>query len=228
MEKRLSVYDLSVGYIKLFRSKENLSPEDKKQIIQDFNELLSTGWTAQEIARHLKLAAQNKDVTAKDIRLFFQNKKMVRTNLLIPNKMYYHNELRITSKPPVIDYDYDTGEYVRKVEDYFLEMRASYTLEELTNYFKRNAHLYIPEIMNDCRLKGALKWLTQNYDIEMVLFMIDIAENQIAFNDAPPLKNPSNLHEYFLNAKASYECKMNQCRLSGGAKIVPRKRGLHG
>ena len=38
--------------------------------------------------------------------------------------MYYHNELRITSKPPVIDYDYDTGECVRKVEEYFLEMIA--------------------------------------------------------------------------------------------------------
>lgn len=228
MEKQLSVYDLVIGYIKLFRASEKLGPEDKKQLIQDFNHLLSEGWIAQEIGYHLKMAAQTKDLSAKDVRLFFQSKKMNRTNLLIPNKMYYHNELRITSKPPVIDYDYDTGEYIRKVDDYFLEMRASYTLEELTAYFKRNVHLYIPEIMNDSRLKGALKWLTQNYDIEMVLFMIDIAENQIAFNDAQPLKNPSNLHEYFMNAKAGYECKMNQCRLAGGAKIVPRKRGLHG
>lgn len=224
----MSVYDLSIGYIKLFRSNETLTADDKKKIIQDFNQLLANGWVVQELVRYLKLAAQNKDQGAKDILGFFQDKKPAYVNLLIPNKMYYHNELRITSKPPVIDYDYDTGECVRKVEDYFLEMRASYTLEELTAYFKRNAHLYIPEIMTDSRLKGALKWLTQNYDIEMVLFMIDIAENQIAFNDAPPLKNPSNLHEYFLNAKAGYEHKMNQCRLAGGAKIVPRKRGLHG
>lgn len=222
--KKISVYDLAYGYFKLFYPTETIDSTTKQQVLNNLQQLLDEGWTDLELAYYLKRAKAEGDSGVAQLLSFFQGKKRKYSNLLKPSEMYYHNELRMTTPPPVIDFDYDTGETVRVVQEYFLELRSTMTLQDLMNYFKSKSHLYIPEIMPDNRILGSFKWLVNNFEVELILFMIDEAEIHVACGKSAPLDNPSNIHEFFLAAKLHRQKKMNECKMAGGATIVPRKR----
>lgn len=224
--KKISVYDLAYGYFKLFYQIDidQLDITFKQQTLQAFQRLLDEGWTDREIAYYLKKAKKEQDDSVKRLLPFFRSLSRKQTNLLKSGEMFYHNELRMTTPPPIVDFDYDTGETVRIVQEYFLELRSSFTLHDLVAYFKSKPHLYVPEIMSDNRLLGSFKWLINNFDLELILFMIDEAELHVACGKSAPLDNPSNIHEFFLAAKHHRQKKINECKLAGGATVVPRSR----
>ena len=221
--KGYSIYDLAFGYLKLFQQLDK-ERDYKQSILNGFRALTQSGWTDRELIHHLLKVSKTEERETFDLFSYFQSKKPTEVNLLTKPKVYYHNLLRLTSPPPVIDFDYNTGEAIRKVEPYFLEMRASFSIRELVDYFKSKTHLYVSEVMPDARIIGAFKWLIKNFELELILFMIDEAEIQISSGRSQSLKNPSDVHEFFVPAKLQYEKKRNACKLAGGDQIVPRRR----
>jgi hypothetical protein len=224
--KKISLYDLAFGYIKLFYMNTDISVSAKKEVIMDVVELLDKGWTAEELGSHIKNYYTANRGAMMDLKAYFRNLKPTKVNLLKPCNFYYHNELRITTPPPVVDFDYNTGELIRTVEDYYLEMKASYTIDELANYFLSKVGLCPGEAMTKNRIIGALQWLANNYDIDLILFMIDIADDIIVTNNLNKLRIPSDVKEYYAEAKELMNNKITECKVAGGDKIVPRKRVL--
>jgi hypothetical protein len=224
---KLSIYDLAFGYIKLFYKTADVPIAIKKKSIMDFYNLLDKGWTIEELRIHIKdFYHETKGSIIMNLENHFDRIKPKNINLLKPMNIYYHNELRITTPPPVVDFDYNTGEMTRTIENYFLEMRASYTTDNLTQYFTTKPGLVANETMTYNRIKGMLRWLTESYNIDLILYMIDVANDVIVTNNLNKLKMPSDIKEYYSEAKEIMQNKITETKISGGDKIVPRTRVL--
>ena len=223
---KVSVYDLTYLYFKNFY--QAVPTEEQIQWVQiQFQKALNRGFVSEELLEAMKRAKEQKDTRIFTLDQYLKQLTRHRKNLVKDGVFYYHNELRITSPPPTVSYDINSGELIRKVQPYFLEMVASYDVENLMAFFKSKSHLYDNQTMSDSRLKGALDWLVNQYDLESVLFMIDAAEQAIAGETAKPLKNPSNLHEFFREGKKTKELKETECKQGGGATIEPKQRLYH-
>lgn len=103
-------------------------------------------------------------------------------NLLKSNERYYHKELKLVNNPPVIERNINLGTIVSRVEEYYLEPVASYTLQDLTRYFYNNMPFNIQEWPIN-KLVGMLKYKVNQYGIDKLLFMIDFASQDNKAND---------------------------------------------
>lgn len=225
MNPKMSVYDLMFVYFQHF-TVQAPTQEQMESVNHAFQTLLNQGYVSEELYQGLSKAYQS-STNSIDVATFFKRVPKKRFNLLKESGFFYHNELRLTSAAPEVKYDYDTGELIRISAPYFLEMRASYSLEDMMAYFKTKPHCYEPMVMADVRLKGSFKWLCETYEPEIVLFMIDAAESALASDQLKSLKNPSNLHEFYAEAKLARERKETECKQGGGANVVLKKRMLH-
>lgn len=214
-----SKYDLCIQYLQKFYNKNNITNVIKKESLVQISFLLAKGFTDKDI-----IIAINNDV--KDLYTFFNDKTPTNYNLLHPLKFYYHKELRIISPPPVIDFDYDTGERTVTYSDYFLEMKSSYTLEDLYNYISSFDDLYNKNIYDKNKVIGTLKWLYEKYDIELLLYMIDASNDYISTNGLQPLTNLFDIQTYYNYAKEKLDAKINQSKITEGEQIVPKRRVL--
>lgn len=226
MEKKvLSVFDVCYEIVKTI-PKEHITKELKKSLLGDIKELLSKGWIAEHILKTVLSSKINfSKANSKIIPLFNEKVPSVK-NILKQNIFYLHNQLRISSKPAQIDFDLNTGEFKKVVEDYFLELRADFTMDELIEYYFKHTNLYENKSKSLIRAKGALAWLVEKYSLEQVLFMIDEADNHIQSCNLPKLKNILDVQDYYAAAKETYQRRYTECRYNGVDKIVPRKRNV--
>ena len=225
--RKVSIFDLTYGYLKMFHQNKDISQEFKVATVVQLAQLLDGGWSSEELGAELRRyykATEGKQ--GLDLTAHFRGRSPQRKNLLRTGKFYYHNELRVTTPPPVVDFDYNTGEIKRIVQDYYLEMRASYTLEDLTNYFLSKQGLCHKEAVTFSRVKGAIKWLLDQFEVDLVLFMIDISNDIIMTNNYNKLRVPSDVKEYYADAVQLFQKKVTENRVSGGDQIVPRRRLL--
>lgn len=220
-----SIFDLSFAFIERFHSHEP-SKEEKVQIIRDFEELLMYGWTIEEIQKVLRSFMTKHPNVRPDIPKLFSKVSSRRANLLTQGIFYYHNQLRITPGPPKRDLDYNTGKIVKIDEEHYLEMRASYTIEDLADYYIYQLNL-TPSVQERTRLIGAIRYLLKQYPIDLLLFMIDQATNYLQYGDKSRRDyNPLNLSDYRGQAEGAMNEKVTETKLSGDDRIVPRKRIL--
>lgn len=225
--KKVSVYDL-VYYILKRIDKNMVTPTLKKILLQDVVSLLNAGWTSKDILTILTQYEsfeldENGEIRVSDI---VKCSDRTQKNLLNPYRIYFHNEVRIAPKPVTIDFDYNTGEVIRANEEYFLEMRASYTIEDLIKYYLSKPNLVSNKHVINSRIKGGLEWLVQNYDLELVLYMIDATNDHISCCNLSALKNVMDIQEYYSEAKEVYQRRYNESKVNGDDKIVPKKRQL--
>lgn len=223
--KKYSIYDISFDYIKTFY-KADIPKETKKQIILDIAYILESGWTAPEIYKHINSFKSSNPNDVMNIKKYFLSNKIEKINLISTKKFYFHNELRITTSPPIVICDYNTGLFTKKVEDYFLEMNSTYTIDDLYEYYLTKYNLYEKNTLNYKRIIGGLGWLLKNHDLDILLFMIDIADNVIESNRYPKLKNPMEVNNYYLEAKSIWESKLTESKSMGDDTLVLRKRVL--
>ena len=141
-------------------------------------------------------------------------------NLINPKRIYFHKELRITQKPPTLEFDYNTGKVIRTQEPYFLEMKSTYTINNIIKYYKDTINPL--KKINEKRIDGAFRWLLKNYDLEILLYMIDISsyeENKIL--------NPLDIRNCEYEAMEKYQSILKLSKLNGDDKIVPKRRLQH-
>jgi hypothetical protein len=210
----LSIYDLAYKYIKDNKITDDL---EKKTIIRAITEVLNNGASSDDVYRKIESGR----CTDTEYKEYFNSVKPS-GNLLKAPKVYYHNELRITSAAPLKQFDINSGEIVSVKQEHFLEMRASYTVDELYNYVKRKEYLAKP-LKDEARAKGSLVYLLKKYDIDFLLFLIDTS-NDIYGSKLKYARTVIELSDYETEAKENYVRRITECAISGSDKISYRKR----
>lgn len=90
------------------------------------------------------------------------------------NTYYFHPELQILSKPPML---YISSDIIIKPVKFFKEIKISYTKQNVLNYFYRKANSKIIKDMN--RDLGSLDYLLSRYkhqlmnSLDIILYLID-------------------------------------------------------
>lgn len=224
-----SVFDLAATYVMLFKD-NTLNSQQKNKIIYDFCVVLSKGWTFKEVSNNMHQCIKSK-TPIDDIVNFFtvkchRNVGQYDMNILAPTQLYYHKQLKIISKPQCINVDYNAGTMVsNQPQEFFLEMAASYTVNELTDYFMSKDMIDTQEYSRS-RISGLMKYYVDRYGIDAVLFMIEAA-CQDSDSQERKMVNMREFENYYTTAKEFVENIKNNMKYAGGDKIVPRKRVLY-
>lgn len=219
-----SIYDIVYDYMDLFYSGVPLDKEQKKTIHAEIKKLLVAGWCSSELSSTFKMVKRKSpDLQTLKASTVVKGKRKKEVNLLKQGKFYFHNALRMTSPPPKREIDYDSGEITSISTPYFLEMRASYTVDELVDYYGRQIGTKLRS-HEKARYIGSFKWLLKTYDVEMILFMIDATVNMCIAEDMPMPYNPLDIQKYMKEAELAYNQKQTETVVSGGKKIVRKKR----
>lgn len=214
----VSVYDLAYGYLKKYSSDE-ISDDIVTETLNSFKELLADGWTAESIIRNL----DHKKWKLQDFLKQFKRNNLKEKNLMKPDEYYWHPQLRIVPDAPKRVVDYDTGLITKVEQPYFLEMRASYTLNDLYWYYTKQHGE--PETQGEVgKWKGGLRYLLSQYSLDTVLFMIDASANHIRSEDYQPLNSPLDMADYIREAQRAIGEKITEERTAGDEGIVPKRR----
>lgn len=220
----VSAYDLAYGYIKT--NGFDVTSAIKKSIINCITEVLNNGAISNDIISKIKGSKNNNQEHDKYFKSIKSTGNLLKHSLIGDKSdiVYYHNELRVIPDAPLVYFDIDSGEMKKAKQDYFLEMRASYTLDDLFAYAKKKESL-IKCTANENRTKGSLKYLLGKYDVDFLLFIIDTA-NEIYNSKLRSFRNILDIEEYESEAKENYERRITECAISGTDKIVYKKREL--
>lgn len=218
-----SIYDIVYDYIDTFYRDESLDREDKKTIHLEVKKLLMNSWCTDEIISTFKAAKKNRpDIFSLKVAKLFVSKRPKKINLIEPGVFYYHNDLRLTCGPPKREIDYDTGIVTVINDTYFLEMKASYSVEDLIHYYMRQVGKSKSDDTN--RFKGSLLYLLKSYTVEELLFMIDVMVNTCKADDLPLPSSPLDSQKYYKEAKEVISLKKTETIQAGGKAIVRKKR----
>ncbi len=212
-----SVYELAFNLIN--KNYKEIDNKTKVKIINKIIEVLQNGSTYHSINSKI----QTCPINSEDVERYLESTRISgSSNLINFNTFYYHNELRVVPPAPEVYFDLNTGDFIREPFEYFLEMKASYTIDDLINYLQTKPSMSLL-FNNKSRLVGGLNSLLQKYNIDKILFAIDHTD---MVYDRRFLKNIFEIEEYIKEAEDSYNIKMTESVVNGTNKIVPKKRKL--
>lgn len=210
-----SVYDLAAFYIMLYVGRQ-VNKDELENIVNKISYILDKGYTFKECVNILINNMNNK----KNFKIMnILNCSSSYKNIIKQNEMYYHKELRIQPEPSVTDIDYNTGTMISTKQEYFVEIAASYTMEDLMKYLLSFGYVNTYQWQHS-RLKGLIEHYIKKYGIDTVLFMFEaiadnIEEREFDFN---------KFDNYYQIAKNYMNNIINNCSANGGNKLEPRKR----
>lgn len=193
----LSIYDLAYT---LAEQTSTYTPAGKRQILEEVRQKLREGWTADDI---------------------LQGRKRQGDNLVDPDHFYYHSQLHLTPPPPVTRVNLETGEIEEVSEPWYLEIRCSYRLDDLLDYYLSR---FPAEESEMDRIIGAMKWLVRRYDLDLILFMIDACYSAVLQGEASPPESPLRLRNFLTEAQEALEQKRNEMAEMGVTGVVPKQR----
>lgn len=191
-------------------------PDDEKKIniTQDtINYLLDCNITEEKIILAL-LKAKDKECLRPDALI----SNLWDNSLIEQNKFYFHKELQIISKPPVLDIK--TG----KIQSYpfYKEIKIVYKIEDLLQYYyNKNS---IKELFNHNKDISILNFLINKYKpikdilvLDLILLMIDIS-----FKNRTNISNLISIDECSIEAINLLRKWKKEAKLIGADKIIWR------
>jgi hypothetical protein len=216
--------DVAYEYLRLFF--EYPTEQEETIAYRAVCSVLDMGFTAEEILKHLKYLQtkspggppNNGNLTA-----VFSRIKSPGQNILRSDQVYYHNQLRCIPSPPRCKLDYDTGVITCVSEPFYMEYRASYTLNDLLAFYTQ----IMPEEKERAlgydkkRFLGAFAHMVKQQGIDLVLFSIDAQADAFSTKS---LTSPFDLQDYLKSAKALRNEKINEVRIAGLDQVVPKQR----
>lgn len=187
-------------------------------------QLENKGWTLKDIKNELDAFAKAYPGLVTNIYHMeeIMANKQPPSNLMEKDVFYYHNRLRKTSKPVRIYRDKETGSFIRQEEKFFLEMKDSFTMKDLLEYWYDSNGMK-PTEHNLKQDKGKFEYILGFYDIDEVLFMIDIAQITRKERMLRPLLNAFEIEKSIEDARKQIREKRNVHRLQGIDRIVERE-----
>lgn len=224
-QRAYSFYDLVFAFLERFY--DEAPPEsEKKRVASEMWHLLLNGWTAEDITNELRMFRGSFPGVRPDLAELFEHLRRRQQNLLRPDRFYFHNQLRIMPGPPKRSLDLNAGTITKNEEEHFLEMRASYTVEDLTDYYIQQSKESVTA--NDRkRMVGAFKYLLKTHELEVVLFMVDAGVNAVYSEDlGRDQLSPLKLADYKGAAEMQFAEKRTENIRAGDDCVVPRRRVL--
>jgi hypothetical protein len=190
------------------------------------DKLLEKGWTVEEIKNELDLFAKMYPQVVKNIYHLEEiiGNKQPPGNLMEPDVFYYHNALRVTSAPTQLKYNPELKRYERIEPEFFLEMKKCFTMKDLLQYWYKSNGM-TPTEHNIKQDTGRFEYLLGLYDLDEILFMIDIAQATRKDNQQKPLRNVFELEKFIEEAREAIQLKKNAHRLEGIDRIIKRREG---
>ena len=211
-----SVYELAFNLIN--KNYKDIDNKTKVKIINKIIEVLQNGSSYNSINSKI----QTSPIGSEDVERYLEGTRIGCSNLINFNIFYYHNELRVVPAAPEVYFDLNTGDFVREPFEYFLEMKASYTIDDLIDYLGTKPSMSLL-FNNRNRLVGGLNSLLAKYDVDKLLFAIDHTD---MVYDRRLIKNIFEIEEYMSEAEDSYNMKLTESVINETNKIVPKKRKL--
>lgn len=197
------------------------TPERQRELIMILCQALDNGYTYAEIRSDILQAFHQHS----PLPFYKYNKPRQDGNLLKQGTMYYHKELKLLSPLPVITHDIDSGTMTSSKVDYYLEPVASYTMDDLLDYFYSKQMADTQEF-NRKRMYGLFKHMVQKYGLDKLLFMIEGAARM--FDAEYKVFTLADFDSYSSTADQYLEEIKNNSKYAGGDKYVYRKRVLFG
>ncbi|MCD7910927.1 hypothetical protein KC480_05230 [Bacillus velezensis] len=198
-------------------TKSNLGVEGRiKSAETSIPKLLDKGWSLEEIKYHLDLFACTYPQIVTNLYHIDEIMNQIEppNNLMEKDIFYYHSELRIMSSPPKIIRDKQTGKLIRQTEDFYLEMKRRYTLQDLMNYwYKKMAIQPTEHIMRQD--EGKFKYILEHYTLDEILFSIDAAVVLRKERQQKLLRNAFELDKYIEDAREFIRRKENTHKMGG-------------
>lgn len=220
---KLSIYDLIYHTICKIPDEFNVVG-CKKYLYDYFVFLQNYGWTSKEIIGILdncNSLINNRGCL--DITMPFFNKTTQGLNLL-KNEFYFHKELKILPTAGTVFYDYNSGTMTKQENEFYLEMRYDYTIDDLLNYVLSKDSFDKTLRINKNKTIGGLKWLLKKYDLQMILYMIDSADSKIKFSNYNKLRNIIDVQEYYDEAQQTYYAAYSNMKVQYEFRVTPKKR----
>lgn len=205
----------------------------KNKIMNEVQQILQGGTNAtvleEYMDRYKKEHPSPREVySVQDILNHFQvavKKKVIEqdpNNLIEQGKFYYHPALQVAPPPPtVIQLEDGTFESSYESEEFFLEIKERFTLDDLVNYF------YNIMDVKDSGMKerhlGAFKHILKSTDIDTLLYTIDEAKAMAEDLNKPRPKNPFDITDYIDYGTEVLEERKNTCYMEGLDRVIPRR-----
>lgn len=147
--------------------------------------------------------------------------KVIQDNLVVSSHFYYHPELQLTPPPPTIT-QLPTGDFQSSYEDFYLEIKEVFTIDDLVKYFYHKVGVHDTSTFE--RDKGAFRHMLKSYEVDFVLHLIDEAYAQAVDRGAALPKEPFTIQDYIGQAKDVFENRKNICFEGGFDRVIPRNR----
>lgn len=169
----MTIDDIVICYFKVL--KPGIKPEkDKiKKVVSQAKKLIDEGWSMQQITDRIVKFDKNYDEEKDLIKIpYFKNRKppFLKESNLLEDKFYHHNRLHNISGPSEISVDTE-GNINKKSNHFYLEIVDYFDLDDLTEYFHNKMKIEDKVKFRDNRYN--LRYLVDNYDLDLVLFSID-------------------------------------------------------
>jgi hypothetical protein len=191
------------------------------QACRSIEKLISDGWLLIDIQAEIeKFAKSYPDVVTKIYLIdeIFVNKKPP-NNLIEPDVFYYHNILREVPPPPKITIK--DGKVIREEQPFYLEMKKRFTMEELLQYwYEKNGITPTAHMLKQD--EGKFKYLLGIYNLDEILFAIDVSKTIRAERQLMPLRNVFDLERYMDDAREYILGKKNVHQLQGINQVIKR------
>ncbi len=219
-----SIFDLAAS---IFIAVDRQKPTAQRQheVLNTLATILNNGYTYDAINAEIKAACvENRPV---DFGKF--NGVIKDGNLLKHGTRYYHQQLNRVNEDlytPREVYDPKTGTMVSSgidYEDFWIEPRASYTIEDLLKYFY-SKHMCNQKVYHPNRMRALFSKLIEQNGIDIVLLSVERAFRDFHRNGS--LFDIKKLDEYVgYGFQYMQDCKYHTADVEGG-KYVCRKRKL--
>lgn len=206
----------------------------KNKIMEEVKQILQGGTSASQVGELMdryrsEHPVPNEVYNVQDILDYFKinAKKVVREsdpdNLIEEGKFYYHPALQVAPPPPVVvQLDDGTFESSYDTEEFFLEIKEKFTVDDLIKYFYNIMDIHDSGMKE--RHSGAFKHIMKSNDIDVILYSIDEARVIAEDLGKPRPKNPFDVTDYIEYGIEVLEERKNTCYMEGLDRVIPRRR----
>lgn len=205
--------------------------EYKKQILKDFLSIIHTKKDYDKCMGLMQAYIESNPYKEnafdiKEIYSYFKetlpksNIQINPNNMIKPGVFYYHPLLQETPPPPSI-HQLENGEFVSSYdeESFYLVIKESFTYEDCARYFEEQCNL--PETLLK-RDAGAFKRMSEDYSLDLILYMIDCARD---FHEDENRPLPSTVYDityYLRKAIDTLDNRKDISYFGGVDHVIPK------
>lgn len=221
----MNIDDIAICFFKVLKPRSIPTKNSLKKILGEGKRLINNGWTVQQITDRIVEA----DMYTKhsddmyhslfDIPSFKEKEEppFNKDNNLLEDKFYYHHRLHSIPEPNEIKIDTE-GKIHKKSQPFYLEIIEYFDLDNLTKYFHKKMNIDDKVKYRDN--KYTLKYLNNNYGLDLLLFSIDEAYNYLKDKN---YRMYSNAKRILNHTEDAYE-RINMIKETGSNKVKPYYR----